>query len=85
MDSTNMHQKIEELNKIYLEIEHSTIVDGEVTLNGNGTNAYEALNVINAVYDVLELEYPKVTKESFKVYCDYYGCDFEEYEDYFTE
>lgn len=85
MDSMNMHQKIQELNALYLEIEHSTIVDGEVTLNGNGTNAYEAANVIRAVYEVLELEHPEATKETFKVFCDYYGIDFEEYEDYFDE
>jgi hypothetical protein len=78
-------EQFDDLNALYLDIEHSQIVDGEVTLNGNGTNSYEAGNVIHAVYDVLGLEVPKVTKESFDVFCEYHGIDPEEYEYYFDE
>lgn len=75
--------QLKDLNDLYLEIEHNTLVDGEVTLNGNGTNSHEASNVICAVFDVLGLDHPEVTKQSFTEFCEYHGCDLEDYEDVF--
>lgn len=77
--------RIEELIDLYLEIEHSTIIDGEVTLNGNGTNAYEAANVIETVFDVLGIETPKATRETFARFCKIHGIDKREFVDYFDE
>lgn len=85
MGNDMTEDQIKALNEIYIEIEHCMIVDSEVTLNCNGTNAHEASNVIDAVYDALGLEYPKATKESLAAFCEYHGYDFEDHEWYFNE
>lgn len=77
--------KIEGLLELYLEIEHSTIVDGEVTLGGNGTNSYEAANVIGVVFDILGIEPPEVTKKTFAKFCKQHGINKKYFDGYFGE
>lgn len=55
-------EQLKNLRAIESEIRISAALDWEVTLGGNGINAYEAEGVINAVLDALELEHIEPTE-----------------------
>lgn len=75
----------EALDSLFVDTTYSAMVDSEVTLNGNGVNAHEAMQVMEAVYAALEVETPGITKEGFTEWCDYYGLDPEEYEEFLED
>lgn len=74
MNLTNT--QIESLNGLYTDIELANISGAdEVNINGNGCSAFEVSRCIDAVYDILGLTRPVISKKMVKEYCKEHGID----------
>jgi hypothetical protein len=56
------------LDKLYRETFCCCQLDWEITMGGNGTNASEALNALDAVYNIFDKTPPEINDEDVEKY-----------------
>ncbi len=68
------------LEALYKDINIHSDLDWEVTIAGNGTNASEAINVMDGIFNALGLPKPQYTSEERKAVIENAGEDPEDYD-----
>ena len=56
-------EQFEKIQELYKQIRLAVEFDTEVTIGGNGCNAFECINCIKEVLDILEIPEPKITEQ----------------------